>query len=377
MNKLLFYLAIILFSVQAYSQINFEKAYFIDKNDVRTDCFIRNNDLYKSPKSFIYKLNEEDSNFITANIDNVKEFVINNKIKYVKCLVKIDMSTANLNKLSESSEPEWEEKTLFLRVLIEGGATLFEYKDEFVRRYFYKLNDAPIEQLIYKKFFVKNSSETNSAVNNDFQKQLWINMNCGNETTKKVMKLEYNTSNLSKYFEEYNNCRNYNYTNYIGKATTGSINFKLKGGINLSTLENSDTKRAKTEYFGDKLFPRFGAEFEYVTPFNRNKWSVYVELTYQIHNYKFVETVHSPSGSSFETVRESDVSDNGVLPIVGFRHYMFLNDNSSIFLGLGLFKTYSLGYNYKQKFNLEFQTSSTAKFSVVLGYTLFNNKKHR
>jgi hypothetical protein len=173
-----------------YSQINFEKGYFIDKNDVRTDCFIRNNDLYKSPKSFTYKIDIEDLDVKIADISNVQEFVIDNKLKYVKYLVNVDMSSTNLNELSQNRDPEWVEKTLFLRVLIDGGATLFEYKDDFVQRYFYKLNDTDVEQLIYKKYFVKNTGDTKSAVNNEFQKQLWLNMRCGNETTKRVLKVE-------------------------------------------------------------------------------------------------------------------------------------------------------------------------------------------
>jgi hypothetical protein len=59
-----------------YSQINFEKGYFIDKNDVRTDCYIRNNDLYKSPNSFAYKIDIEDLDVKIADISNVQEFVI-------------------------------------------------------------------------------------------------------------------------------------------------------------------------------------------------------------------------------------------------------------------------------------------------------------
>lgn len=376
MRKTLFCL-FILISVQMYSQINFEKGYFIDKNDVRTDCFIRNNDLYKSPKSFAYKIDIEDLDVKIADISNVQEFVIDNKLKYVKYLVNVDMSSTNLNELSQNRDPEWVEKTLFLRVLIDGGATLFEYKDDFVQRYFYKLNDTDVEQLIYKKYFVKNTGDTKSAVNNEFQKQLWLNMRCGNETTKRVLKVEYNKSNLTKYFEEYNNCNNYGHTKYIEKGSSGSINFKLKAGVNVSELENYETKADKVEFFEDTFFPKFGAEVEYITPFNRNKWSVYVNLDYQIHHYEQVRTIKSPSGSTIENVEKRGFADDFFIPQAGFRHYMFLNNNSSIFIGIGLFKTYTVGYSYQQRVNVELQTSIYSKFSVVLAYTLFNSKKHK
>lgn len=379
MKKLLLILLTLQFCIQSYAQVNFEKGYFIDNNNVRTECFVKNKDLYNSPKSFIYKLNEKESTTTGADITNIKEFGITNIIKYERNLVKIDTSSTNLNKLSEKSDPEWKDRTLFLRVLIEGQSILYEYKEENTKRYFYKLNNGPVEQLIYKKYFVMNSSFTKLAVNNDFQKQLWVNMRCENGNMGKEMKLEYSKKDLTDYFVLYNNCTNNNYTNYVGKTTTGSINFKLKGGMNASPNKNYDSQEQKVEYFGNKWYPKYGAEIEYISPFNRNKWAVYFELTYQTYQYKSIVTEHSSSGVMFENIYKYDNSVSQILPNIGLRHYMYMNNNSSVFISVSLFSSYGLGYSYQRKFNVEFRRSGIgfAKYAVVLGYTLFNNDKQK
>jgi hypothetical protein len=379
MKKLLLILFTVQCCIQSYAQVNFEKGYFIDNNNIRTECLIKNKDFYNSPNSFEYKLNQEKSIVMVGDVKDIKEVGIINAIKFERHIVKMDMSSTNLNKLSEKSEPEWKERTLFLRVLIEGEATLYEFKEENNKRYFYKLSNKPVEQLIYKKYFVLNFSYTKLAINNDFQKQLWVNMRCENKSMEKIMKLQYNKKDLSDYFVKYNNCKNLEYTNYVGKTTTGSINFKLKGGINASPNENYDNQKQKVEYFGNKFFPKYGAEIEYVSPFNRNKWAIYLELTHQTYKYKSTVTEHSSSGVLFENTYKYDSSVNQFLPNIGLRHYMYLNNNSSVFIGASLFSSYGVGYNYQKKFNIEFRRSSIgfAKYSAILGFTLFNNNKQK
>ena len=138
MKKLLLIVFLGLFYCHSYSQVNFEKAYFIDNENIWTECFIKNKDLYQNPNSFEYKLNQEESVVKIGDINNIKEFEILNSIKFVRNLVKMDVSTSDLGKMKDIREPEWAEKTLFLKVLIEGKASLYEYKDKTKKLFFYK-----------------------------------------------------------------------------------------------------------------------------------------------------------------------------------------------------------------------------------------------
>ncbi len=66
----LFLFTIIAFS--AFSQVRFEKGYFIDNQDKRTECLVRNVGWDNNPESFRYKLPTGDE-ILTAGIADVKE----------------------------------------------------------------------------------------------------------------------------------------------------------------------------------------------------------------------------------------------------------------------------------------------------------------
>lgn len=377
MKKLLPILFLALFYLQSYSQVNFEKAYFIDNENVRTECFIKNKDLYSSPNSFEYKLSQDESIVKVGKINDIKEFGINNSVKFERNSVKIDMSSSNVDKLSEKVEPEWKDETLFLKVLIEGEATLYEYKNEIMKRYFYKVSNSPVEQLIYKRYFIENSNHTESAANIDFQKQLWANLRCENQTMDMVLKLEYERKDLSNYFIKYNNCKKGSYTDYNKNIARGSFNIKVKGGVNISPYQNYDNAQRKVEYFGDKFFLKYGAELEYIIPFNRNKWAAFIELTYQTHKYNSITTDHSSFGEVFDITYKSNYFEKSLFPFVGVRYYMYLKNDSKMFVNAGLFRTFGFGYSHNNKYNVEgrFSNIGLSRYSIVFGYTIFNNKK--
>lgn len=377
MKKLLLIVFLGFFYCHTYSQVNFEKAYFIDNENVRTDCFIKNKDLYENPTTFEYKLTQEESVVKMGDIKNIKEFEISNTIKFVRNFVKIDVSTADLGQTKDVREPEWEEKTLFLKVLIEGNASLYEYKDKTVKRFFYKTDNLPLTQLIYKRYYLPNTNYIDLGVNNDFQQQIWQEMNCENQTLDTVLKLEYERKDLVNYFIKYNNCKKNSYIDYNKNISKGSFNIKLKGGVNVSPYNNYEDAQRKVDYSGNELFLKYGGEFEYITPFNRNKWAFFIELTYQTHKYTEVRTDKSTFGPAFDITTEASYLKKSFFPFVGIRYYMFLKDNSKLFVNAGFFQTFGLGYNYNDKFNVETRYSriGLSEYSVVFGYTLFNNKK--
>lgn len=379
MKKLLPILFLGFFYCQTYSQINFEKAYFIDNDNVRTECFIKNKDLYNNPNSFEYKLNQEESVVRVGDINNIKEFEILNAMKFERNIVKIDISTADLGEMKDIREPEWAERTLFLKVLIDGKASLYEYKDKSIKRFFYKLDSLPISQLIYKKHYIANTNYTDLAENNDFQKQIWGEMRCENQTMDAVLKLEYKREDLVNYFIKYNDCKKDSYTDYNKNINRGSFNIKVKGGVNISPYEDYDNADEKVDYSGNKFFLKYGGELEYITPFNRNKWAAFIELTYQTHKYSTITTDYSTYGETFDITYESNYFEKSLFPFIGVRYYMYLKNNSKMFINAGLFMTFGCGYSYNDKFNVETRFSNTglSRYSVVFGYTVFNNKKNK
>jgi len=112
MKATLFFLFTTLIFANSFGQITFEKGYFIDNNNNRVECLIKNNDWKEKPKEFEYKLNE-NADPETGSTNTVKEFGVIGYSKYVKADTKIDLSSMQAANLSKDRNPEWSKEKLF------------------------------------------------------------------------------------------------------------------------------------------------------------------------------------------------------------------------------------------------------------------------
>jgi len=343
MKKILLFLFI---SINCFSQINFDKGYFIDNSNTKIECFIKNVDWLNNPIEFDYKetVNSEQK---TITITEVKEFGIYDSSKYIRAVVNMDLSNNELYKLSESKKLEYEEKQAFFKVLIEGNANLYEYVDGNLVKFLYKKNDSEIEQLILKKY---KNSDNNIVSNEEYKKQLWLNLKCNNITIKSFKYLKYKKRDLVDFFLKYNKCKNEDYINYEKKKKQDLFNLNVRIGLNNSSLSTSNTISPSTTRYPDfdsQIALRAGIEAEFVMPFNKNKWAVILEPTYQSFKVKGDVSRNSVDYSSIE------------LPI-GVRHYMFINENSKIFLN----GSYIVDFSNGKALNLEIKTSGNLGFGA-------------
>ncbi|WP_205635394.1 hypothetical protein [Flavivirga aquatica] len=91
MKKKLLLLFISILSINCYSQISFEKGYYINNAGQKIDCLIKNIDWDNNPTSFEYK-ELESSKIKMTNIKFVKEFGVYHVSKYIRSKVNIDRS---------------------------------------------------------------------------------------------------------------------------------------------------------------------------------------------------------------------------------------------------------------------------------------------
>ena len=232
MKRKLLFLLIATFSITSYSQITFEKGYYLTNSNQKIECFIKNVDWNYNPTEIEYKLTE-NSEEKKATVKTVKEFGIYKVSKYIGIKVKIDRSSDNRNKLSYNKKAILNEENLFLKVLVEGQANLYEYTDANLTRFFYNNENSIIEQLIYKSY---QYSQDVIGKNKRYKQQLWNNLKCTSLTLKKAENLEYIKSDLTRFFIEYNECNNQGYINYEEKQKKDLFNLTLRPGINFSSL---------------------------------------------------------------------------------------------------------------------------------------------
>ncbi|GGF13745.1 porin family protein [Flavobacterium limi] len=363
MKKLLLFFAVIL-TINCYSQISFEKGYYIDNSGQKTECYIKNNDWSSNPTDLKYKLSD-NKEIKTIGIQSVKEFGIYNTIKYIRAIVQIDISSENLNELSSDKNPEFNMVQIFLKVLVEGKANLYEGGN--FKKFFYNVNNTNIEQLIFKSY--KNTD-------NQFRIQLWQNLKCQDITMDALSKLNYQKNSLIKLFGEYNKCSNADFIDYVTKQRSkrNVFNLNLRPRINNSSLTiESQTANYENTDFGKKMSFGLGIETEFILPFNKNKWAVIIEPTYQNFNVKMTNEYDVRIGG--ELIAEAKYSSIEIP--MGIRHYFFLNKNSKIFINASYIYELTLKsrveFSMKDRpgvFTRDFDTDGN--FSFGIGYKLFD-----
>ncbi|MDR5589226.1 outer membrane beta-barrel protein [Christiangramia sp. SM2212] len=407
MKNLLCVLTLLL-SYAASAQVIFESGYIINNSGERREVQIKNKDWRSNPTEFTYR-NGENSEEKIIGIKNVKEFGIDNYAKFIRANVDIDRSSERLSDLKKNNAPVMKQEELFLKTLIEGDANLYLYKDGGLDRFFYKLPDEEITQLVWKKYLTPDG---NVAENNQYKQDIWNNLRCDGISMSQLENLEYDQRSLYNFFEKYNECKNADYKDYRPQVKRDLFNLNIRPRLNNSSLSisNPSSSLRSTDFDNETSFG-IGLEAELILPFNKNKWSVFVEPTYQSYSTTTTTEVETVSGGQLN----SEVDYSSIELPIGVRHYFFLNENSKIFANIAYVIDFSneseikftrafngssfdeleiesepnyalgLGYKHNDRFSMElrYQTSRELlgqftqwkseykTFSVILGYSFF------
>lgn len=368
MTKKLLLFIITILHLEGYSQITFEKGYIIDNSDQKIECLIKNIDWMFNPVNLEYKISE-DSEPIYADVKLIKEFEVFKNSKFVRKTVKIDLSNENISNLSINKFPEFVEKTLFLRVLIEGVSNLYQYESNGLSRFFYtKNNSEQVEQLIYKNYFVANNTV---ATNNQFKQQLWMDLKCEAIELNTVEKLEYNKNSLMKFFKKYYECTNPNSLIVEEKKEKKDLfNFSIRPRINNSSVSVQNLKVTTSKVnFDNELDFGFGVEAEFIFPFNKNKWAFAIEPTYQ--SFSSEESLYSDYIGGTKLIVNVDYSSIEV-PL-SLRHYFFFNKSSKLFINASYVLDFSFNstISFKSPDNFVYDNlklKSKGNFALGIGY---------
>ena len=347
MKKKLLLFFITILSINCYAQITFEQGYYINNENQKIKCLIKNIDWKNTPNEFTFKLTK-NSKSQKAKIKSVKEFEIRNDSKYIRKTIEIDRSQhKDLNKLDYNINPNFQTEQLFLKVLVEGKANLYVYKDGNLIRYFYNNATDEIKQLIFKYF---KTADNKLGKNQRFKQQLQKDLTCLDMKSNKVKSLTYDKKSLVNYFIAYNQCSNSDFKNYENKGKRKFFRLSIRPRINLSSLTiNKSNSTSLTTDFGSEVQFRFGLEGEFILPFNKNKWSVLIEPTYQSFKAeKKRETDNLSIGRLTANVNYSSIE----IPI-GLRHYFFLNNRSNFFANMAFIFDYakSSSITFEKEYN--------------------------
>jgi len=357
--KYIFILLLFISGYQSLGQTSFEQGYFINNDGKRTECFIKNLDWKNNPTEFQYKLAENDE-IKTASLSTVQEFGVSVSIKFIRYTVNIDRSSSSLASMSYSKEPDFTKEQLFLKVLVEGKASLYSYEDRSAERYFFRVDESEVEQLIYKPYRISN---TETGVNNKYKEQLYMRLKCSEISTRAIENTDYRKSHLINLFVTYNTCSNSRFTNYNEKVKRDAFNLTLRPGMTFASLSigNSQLNNIGGDFNNEATF-MVGVEAEFILPFKWGKWTLITEPTYQYYT----------SEEMFAT-RKVQVDYKYIQIPIGVRHYFISRSVSKAFVNALYVWDFSLDSSVKYESIAELEIGGANNFAVGLGYK-HNNK---
>lgn len=408
-------IVLIFTSLNLFSQINFKEGYFINNNGKKIICLIENTDNVENLKDLKYKL-PNNSTVYKENINNLTEFSIYKKYRYKKFNVKIDVS--DLSKTSKTRAPNYKERSIFLKYIVQSNANLLLFKQNNIEKFFYQIgNETPI-QLEYKKYLI---NETRVMENRNYLVQIKRILNCDGLNNFNV---KYTLNNLKKYFIKYNDCKYDKKSITYSKKSSVEFNLSLRPGVslNITSLDfnkfipysipngtRRENGKVKTE---NSITLRFGIELEFILPKTNKKWAFILEPTYFEYEAPEKERDLIFEGGSSESSK-SKYEYSGISFPIGLRHYMYLNKKSKFFANVNYnfnslyftnmvrhantnyeidnvsFFDFGGGYKYKDKFSFELKyipninlrkgylgdvslkKINFSSIQFILGYTIF------
>ena len=368
--KNIFFACTLFLSGLCYSQIIFEEGYIINKDGEKTICLIKNYEWKSNPSQLEYKIGENNS-VSTIQTSEIKEFSVNN-ILYISADVLIDRSSKNINSLSTSSNFNHKTETLLLKILVDGPTSLYRFYDGSVLRFYYKKRDEEtFHQLDYKEYLKEGKY---ILKNEEFKRQLKKEFSDNNKITENdIDKLSYQENDLRKIFLAYNNIA------VDTSAKNNNLHLHVKPGVGFSkyTISPPVDNTAIGTRKNSSIMLRIAFELEYVLNFNKGKWAVFTEPSFQTVNHK----IEDYNRRNFE-VKYASLQ----IPL-GVKHNMFINSKSKIYISGALYSdiplnsnffidgqvsgkiinklyhTFAIGYNY-DKFGVEIKYGVTPYFST-------------
>lgn len=369
MRHLIFILVLICIQL-GNAQIDFEKGYFIDNQGNKKECFIKNLDWKNNPTDFEYKYAPENEASILGEIKTISEFGIFGKVKFKRFDLKIDRSKSDINNLRRDRNPQWLNETLFLKVLIEGKATLFSYYDGDLYKYFYSIDGSNPEQLIFIKYLKENDV---FAENSYYKYQLETKLKSSKINQKDIESLRYEKKDLEKLFLKYNESQNANVIIYQ-KEKKDNFNLKLTTSLNFTSLDIIDPStgfNSSTDMSSKQVYS-FGVELEYYLPYNNGKWGLFINPSF--FKYENQKSYYGSNGALYlkeDVLYETKVEASNIEIPIGARYHFFFNKNSKLFLSSAY--VFNLG-KAKYEFNIKGKFDSNIRNNIAfgLGYVFAN-----
>lgn len=301
-------------------------------------------------------------------------FKVEGASEYIKFTLDIDRTSDVASKWEHDRNPKFSTETHLLKLLSSGDVDLYEYREDFLTRYIIQVGTSDPEQLIYKKYLVDVDGVANVTENSTFRNQLYTALQCGETNSDDFKHLDYRRRDIEKMINDYNVCTNSTVEVAKAKKVDNPINMSLRLGLRMFSLGfSSAANNVDPVEFANKPGYSIGALLEYKLPFNKNKWSLTAEPTFNSSNLE--------NKFDYPTWRDKDyqmpisVNYQSLELILGTRYYFYFGQNLKMFGAASLTFDKPLGATIVAKDEntnlMDLELSSTPSSNLSVGLQLW------
>ncbi|MEO1484316.1 MAG: hypothetical protein AAFU57_01125, partial [Bacteroidota bacterium] len=345
------------------AQTKYEKGYMVTDSGDSISCYIKNYKWLNSPSNIVFKKTLSASEQI-MNASEIKLFQIEGYSKYLKINDSLPITDRFTSDKGLNSTPKRFFAEVFVKQLISGKASLYEYRGANGSVFLLQMEDSKPIPLDYKEYLDTNSNQI--LKNNIFRRQVLKML--GPDTDNVIQTLEYREKDLVNYLRKYN-YRNGDYLTAQGevvKDRKATFLLHAVGGVMQYQLTTTLSGREAT--LEDKLAPRFGLELESILPINNNEFAVFISGQYSSYSSEVLVDFNGA------VINAAEVEFSQLTAGFGLRYYLFLSQKHSIMLNGGgnLDFNFNGTYTGRNEFRTTLNTIEDSGFSTFfgIGYSL-------
>lgn len=316
------------FTIPLLAQDLFEEGSYLNNQGEIIHGYIDVFPLTDTPTDIRFKENKSDK-VSSLSISQISEFQVSG-FKFIRFNGDVDL---NLSPNSDS-DPKFDNRQIFLRVIVEGEINLYSYKESGSRIFFYSSFTSTPSQLVNTEFV---RTDGNHAFNPIYKSQLRDFTQC-ESIMSLIGNLKYDEKELIYFFKEYNSCLDSPSKTYSGLPFVSPkyLNVSLSvGRTSYSMVATTQINNLKIARYKDNVIPNIAIELEQLLPITKNRISIWARGDYK--NF----TDEEPA--TFEGIDEnSKLYYNTIEASLGARGYIGTGLIKG-FLDAGMSKSFEIG----------------------------------
>jgi hypothetical protein len=322
----------------------------------------------RNPRVVSFKTDLQASEQLFRPLD-IKGFSVSSE-QYAGAKVSVEDSPQQLNNLSTTATPKYRADTVFLRALVAGPKSLYQYKNDDSYDFFYIQQAGSYDLLVCKRYKAPGDGPVVVQTNNTFRDQLARYLTDCPSLEPKLKRLTYTASSLQSTLASYYACTSQS-VGFQRRSKT-KHQFGILAGVSQTTLSFSDVKNSEYPTFDSytQIRPTGGVYYNISLPGALGRFSVNNEVVFTSFKGSGTQEKSDPITTNYYKVVSS--LELGYLKLNSMLRFTGTLGSGSVFINAGISNSYAVQVNseknVREKFFSTERTSTNPLFSSLRRY---------